>query len=992
MFVSFDLLALLFWIFVSFFVPGAIIGFAVFKKEFLCIEKLFIGFAIAFVILPLMPFLLYFIAGVPYSYELVLISVAVLYIVSIALFVKNKAYQELQMPKIDRNSAISAILFVILVLSFLVRIGSYSPIFQELDPYFYTYSAQQLLVLGENIEDDRTSWYPEEIVNHRVVPALSYLEAIWYSLYTGGGGYDHLLLSLIAGIYPPIAAVLAVFFIYLLVSAVSGREWGLISAGIAAFVPIFIYKLSAGEMEVQPYAFFSLMFLYAMYALSMIKKDLRFAALAGLAFAAVSLGSSSQILADASLAMFVFLQAVLYYFKDRDLEYLVKSNAVVFVIGPLAGSLLKNIFLTGAPSLSIIIPFFIALATAAGLYFIRQKVPGREVQYALIGAIAIIGFSVYLFTPVGSSVKDIAGAGFALSDFHFPLDRTIAEQGVAPDTLETQIGFISYTPNPDAGSIDDFFSVILLPFSFVVNLMLSLAVQISNILLGTTVQFSERATSFLMFWVFMFLAAILYSLFKFIKVDDDNLFLLFFAMIMPPFLVGILKAKYTIYAGVLIAVAIGYSLSIFAKNIKDFLPEIKKTHILLWAGILLVLLQFAHNGFAPSLAVGSIQPLYQNDPAALQSKFQGFCDATGDPEVCAAAADPVGYASKGINYQYNQKLCLLSVYSDYAYIQNLAVAPSQESQVAFFRCQRLSTYWMDSMEWINENTEEDASIISWWDYGHWTNFFGQRNSVIRNDHKNHEMIGAVANSYLEATPEELIAYMKAHGSKYALFDIELVASSGSLGGKYGALNYLSCAWNNETTVANPPSVSQCEAEHLWEAVYVSQTPCIISGITNKTGLLAYKVYEDGVYKPYYRNECIAPTTANLLNFCRDYVTVKPVYCVGEATFATGQQTTATYYLNETYPNGDLKLNKAFLQFPLSYPTTMHMGPVTGITLLYTDDYIWLENGVMTSGYEDRKGKFYDSNLYKALFLDYIPGFEQVYVTPNGAVKIYKIKE
>jgi hypothetical protein len=117
----------------------------------------------------------------------------------------------------------------------------------------------------------------------------------------------------------------------------------------------------------------------------------------------------------------------------------------------------------------------------------------------------------------------------------------------------------------------------------------------------------------------------------------------------------------------------------------------------------------------------------------------------------------------------------------------------------------------------------------------------------------------------------------------------------------------------------------------------------------------------------------------------------PTYCVGNVTLASGQSTYGTYYLNQTYPNGDLKLNKAILQMPFQLQTTTHMGPVTGATLFYTEDKIWFENGEIKSGYEDRKGKFYDSLIYRAMFLEDVPGFNLVYSSPNGgAVKIYEI--
>jgi asparagine N-glycosylation enzyme membrane subunit Stt3 len=1031
-FVSFNLLTFLFWLLVSSFVPGAVLSFALFRKnDFSFLEKLFSGFALGFILLPLIPFLLYFIAGVNFSYEIALLSIALLYVIAIAFFVKNKAYEGLKMPEslnlneivTSKQFIISVLLVLVLVSSYMVRIGSYGPIFQELDPYYYTYPAQQLLVDGYNMPDDQTAWYPELEVSHRIIPAISYLEATWFELYTGGGEYSNMLLSALAGMYPPIAAMLSVFFIYLFVSIASKREWGLAAAGIAAFVPVFVYKLAAGEMETQPYAFFSLFFLYAMYALSLKTKDLKFSVLAGLGFAAVALGSSSQLLALASIMIFMVIQALATFLKKEDSEelmFLLKSNAIIFVLGPLLGSaVLKDIFYDGSAAFTIIIPFLIALASIGVLYLLKTKIPDQQKALTVLGAIAVLGILVFAFTPLGDFVKGIGKSGFGLSEFRRPLDRTIAEQGVAPTAFGGQIGFVADTYveenrpavvssilwpivivfnaiSPSLGDtignlVGTLISLILLPISVVVNVIFTLIVALLNAVLGTTVDYVDKANSFMLLWIFLFWAALSYSVYQYVKKDEDNMFLLFLAIIMPPFLVGIIKAKYTIYSAVLLAVAIGFTLGV-AKNVLDTYFEGRGKQALYVIAVLLVLFQFVYNGFSVALIAGSVVPLYQNDPMALQAKFQGICDSTSDSVVCAAAADPMGYAAKGTNYQYNQKLCLLSIYSDYTSMVNSGSAPEWERTAAFFRCQRLSTYWIDSMEWLKENTPEDSRVISWWDYGHWINYFADRNSVLRNEHRSHEMIGAVADGYLDATPEELAAYMKSHETQYALFDVELVAGGGQLGGKYGALNYLSCAWNNETNVSFAPGQSTCEADHLWEVIFISQTPCSISTLSNKSGLTAYKIYEGGVYRTFYRSECMSPSDQNTAAYCQSAIKAEPVYCVGETTLANGQPTTATYYMNETYPNGDLKLNKAMLQFPYSIPMTTHMGPVTSVTLLYTEDALWLENGVIKSGYEDRKGKFYDSTLYRGIFLNNIPGFSQVYATSDGAVKIYKVAE
>ncbi len=1069
MFVSFSVPVFLFWAFIAAFLPGAIISFSLFRNvasgspdtsmlaarsprqdELNALEKLLTGFAIGMVGLPLIPFLLYFVLGVKFSYAIALLSVAALYAVAIALFVKNKVYESIRLPEggisiklpsrgeelvnsllsVKPSTLIAAGLVIVLVLTYLVRIGSYSPVFQELDPYYYTYVAHQILSVGYNPLNDSSAWYPEIAADHREIPEISYLESIWYSFYSGGAAYndDNMHLALVASMYPPIAAVLAVFFIYLLVSTSSRREWGVMAAGMASFIPVFVYKLAAGEQEVQPYAFFALFFFYAMYALAISRKDLRFAVIAGLAFAAVCLGSSSQVLALSVAMIFMVGQSVMCFLRDSDgseLRQLLTLNAVVFVIGPLIGSsILKDVFANGSPSLFIVVPCLLCLALVAVLYALKQKLPDRSNATMALAAIVVVGLLVFAATPLGDMVKQVAEAGFSIAQYNAPLDRTIAEQGGASTAFDSQLGIIAAVFNQPGSSGQNMFSqlfgyilwLVFLPFTAVANIILSISVSFLNFVLGTGVSIAPLDNSIMLFWIIAFMASLAWSLWKFSKKEEDALFLLFMAIVMPPFIVGIVKAKYTIYAGVMLAVAIGFTLepaSKFVAWLSEWLSKepnrelMKKQayYLMLIIGAVLVILQFAYANFASSLATSSLQPLYQNDPMALASKFKAFCSTSNDSVVCAAAADPPGYAAKGTNYQYSYELCLASVYSNFTYLSNPGAAPSWEPQAAYFRCQRISDYWIDSMEWLRYNTPNGSRIVSWWDYGHWINYFGLRNAVIRNEHLSHEMIGEVAHDYIDGTPQDLISFMKSHDIRYALFDMELISGGGQLGGKYGALNYLSCARDNQTDVSKAPGSSQCEANHLWETIFISSQPCTISSISNRSGVIAYEMYQDiytagadgrpvfvgTFYSPTYLPDCVNPTDANVISYCKNAVKAVPTYCVGQATLANGQQTYAPYYLNQTYPNGDLKLNKALLQLPYQLQNSYHFGPATAATLLYTNDAIWLENGELKSGYEDRKGLFYSSNLYRALFLNEIPGFKLVYSTPDNAVKIYELE-
>lgn len=1033
MFVSFDPLVFLVWLFISTFIPGAMLSFSLLKKhDFGFIEKLFIGFALGFVLMPLIPLLLNLVAGVKFSASVAYASIAVFYLLAIALFVKEKAYEGV-MPKggkisfsISKEMAIPAALLVILVATYLIRFGTYSPVYQELDPYYYTYPAQQLLTLGENPMIDWTAWYPEVPLGHRSIATQSYLEATWYVLYTGGTSFNNMTLALVASMYPPLAAVLAVFFIYLLISKVWGRKWGVITAGIASFIPLFIYKLAAGEQEVQPYAFFALAFLYAMYVISARSKNIRvpeagdlkdpkkfslgadwvFPVMAGVAYYALAMGSNSQILALTSIILFVIIQSVLLFLRDEktdELKRFLTMNGIFFVVGPLlGGGILKAVFESGTVSATQPLAFLLPLAFGAALLAIKKALPDRQQSMLALGILAVLGIIIYAATPLGGVIKSLGTAGFGIAEFQIPLDRTIAEQNLAATEFSGQIGFIaqSYSIPPLLDNVQSVFNLVIfivlaIP-SFIANAVMGLTVALANLALGTNVSWNDKDVSLLLMWVFLFLCSMVYCLWKFVKKEDDALFLFFLAVAMPPIIVGLVKAKYTIYAAVLLAVAVGFTFgaleSVLGRALRDENERKSYMMALLGIGAFFLLFQFLFQGFAPSLLWGSAQTLYQNNPGALAPKFASICATTKDADVCAAAADPMGYASNGTNYQYSEKLCLLSVFSDPQYLNNPGLAPQWEAQAAYFRCQRLSDYWVDSMEWISRNTPADARVTSWWDYGHWINYFGQRGAVIRNDqHASPSMVGDVAHAYIDGTPGDLKSFMQAHSSQYALFDVELISGGGSLGGKYGALNYLSCARDNLTSVAQSPGESQCEAQHFWETIFISQTPCTISSLSKRTGLTAYEIYAGQNYLYYYPPFCQSPQSANEIAYCQNVVRAVPTYCVGNVTLANGQTTYGTYYLNETYPNGDLRLNKAILQMPFQLQTTSHMGPVTGATLFYTEDKIWIENGEVKSGYEDRKGKFYDSNLYRAMFLEDLPGFKLVYSSPNGgAVKIYQI--
>jgi len=59
-----------------------------------------------------------------------------------------------------------------------------------------------------------------------------------------------------------------------------------------------------------------------------------------------------------------------------------------------------------------------------------------------------------------------------------------------------------------------------------------------------------------------------------------------------------------------------------------------------------------------------------------------------------------------------------------------------------------STDWLDSMEWIKNNTSEDAVIAAWWDYGYWIQTMGGRATIADNSTVHTRIIENIAKMLL----------------------------------------------------------------------------------------------------------------------------------------------------------------------------------------------------------------------------------------------------
>ena len=1028
--IVFDPLLLIVLIVVSSLVPGTLIALPFLRKTGMKLpEILMFGFILG-IVLPALMLLLEMLVGINFSLPLVLFNLVALSVIGVlwGLFEKTFDFsKEAEFVKkaigtagkerttLVMEAALYGVLILVVFLAFWVRVQSYGPIYQELDPYFYMYGTHQILTLGAVPVTDDTAWYPEVNASHRIAPLMMYMQAQWYALYTKGGQqYSEYMLSLTSSFYPPIAAALLAFCTFALIAQEYGRKFGIIAAALMAFLPSTILKMAAGVSEIQPYGLFALFFFFAAYAMAVKRKDVRFAALAGIAYLALLLGSSTSSIANLVVPAYIVIQGLLIFFREsgENLKQFIIVNAIV------SAAVLIALFLFAAyqNALSLAFIFSAGIVMIAGAtafialhYGVKEYVKEREMRiYGLAGLYLVIVL-IIVFSPLATRLVNYGAGLVGFAVYTHPLDRTIAEQALAGSDFQGELGAIGMQLTGLPGDI-------LSPISGLANWSLqNIGDNLVNVVFNVGAKTTAKDNSMTLVFLFGAGVAALSGLGRSImnkfdkRIPTSDLFMLFALMIFPVAFVGLNKAKFTIFLGVMMVIAAAvvfgelcvalqllarwffkfFKLESMREAKSSFLTAI--TVVVLLCGATFAIAEFAGPpvGWSKSLVVKSLTPRYQDDPSLYTAKFADLCNYLKanngyQAAICGAGEDPK--FNDDINNQYSTLLCQLSQMDEFSSNTKLQKADfdkllarlnsgslSEDETIAVrLRCSKMDDYWIDSMAWLKNNVEPNARIISWWDYGHWINFFGDRNAVLRNEHASLSMIGEVAHDYVDGTPEDLIEYMKSHDSKYALFDRELLMDSGgTLGGKYGALNYLSCARDNETNVGVAPGTSQCEFDHLFETVYVptasaQQEACTISETQNIRGIVGYV--------PVRQTSPDGSVGSQL--------TAR--YCMGKTKLVDGTETTAMFDLNKKEDNGDLKLHKGILQ---------SQGSDNGVyvfSVIYNKDNIWITPQGVTNGWEDRTTKFYDSNLYRAWLLKELPGFKLVYQSDNGEVKIYEV--
>jgi asparagine N-glycosylation enzyme membrane subunit Stt3 len=989
---SFDNAFMLAIIFFANILPGMLLALGLLKgnKELGIIEKLLIGATLGFLLPEMVPFLLSII-GIGFSYMLALASVALMYvaaIISIAYAYKGENAAELLNFKNIKLEPLSIVLSILLILllffSFTIRLSSISPVYMELDPYFYSYGAIYILEDGAVPLRDSTAWWPENASSHRAMPSLIYLESTWYSSYTHGasGTVNSYVLAYASNFYPPIAAALTVFFIYLFFKMEFNRETGLAIAALLSLIPSYLFKTLSGVFEAQPMSFLLYTSMLALAYAYLKTKDKGALAALSLIYIPLLLGSTGSGIMPLMLSVVITILVVMNFAKYRmsggkdenpakdNMSYLCLAAALLVTYTAFA--ILQDYYqdgMIGFGSISflgiIALPFLLPLA----LKFIYEDKAKMEMfmknEYTVYAGILVL-LILFLASPFGSATLDYIKPAFAGGNYNSVLERTIAEHQQAGDDLSSDLGALGGTINIPV--IKDIIAFI----SGIVNFMYTFAIGIINAAFGLYLPTINKSPSIAAVAMLGFMVLTLYEIAKFLKSREIPLLFVFVAVVFYPLsIAGLITAKFTIFFTFAFILLMGYVFGkiygMASERLKNFKLDKEGSplpiRLIVFAALFLILIYpVVLSSFSVKMMALSLSPKFGDNPHAFDAKAATLCKLMGNDqgsEPCKYAANPDQYLSE-IQNQYSSDMCFYTLLYD-SIVSNKNDGDMQS--VASIRCSEISPPWITALDWMGKSLPADARVMSWWDYGHWTNFFARRASVIRNEHASIPMIQDVAHAFIMANETEAMEIMQKYDSKYLLVDSEIILGSGSVfGAKFYALNYLACSRDNLTDVFTAQMGSQCEYDNLWEEIVPTTEPCLISPISQKYGVVAKKrvvTSENGIVKS---------------------VGLAPAYCMGNVTLANGQQMAGTYYLDRKAPSGELMLNRAILE-----PTSQG-----SYVLLYTKDVVWMVNGQLTDGYDDRigKGRFYDSMVYKGFVLGQLDGFSKVY--DNGYIKIYEI--
>ncbi|MDE1860278.1 MAG: hypothetical protein KGH72_01010 [Candidatus Micrarchaeota archaeon] len=843
-----------------------------------------------------------------------------------------------------RINPIWVLLLILMLVAFSTRIANIgvAPTYFEFDPYFDMISTEYILVHGYQIPTDHSAW-PTVVngTNHVLEPIVPYVEAYWYQISApplpsntvslspasqanvfapSATSINIALLSDVSSFYPPIAAALLVFAVFLFLYHEYGEMPAIVGAILATAMPALITTFIAGEQLVEPWGIMIMFFFYAAFLLAVNNpKEKRFAILAGIAFAANFLGAHYYTVTAGVYAFYIILQGIIDILRKSDTKDFYIMNAIILGIiiliylpyGPYNSSLTNRVSTILGVPIIIAMPLLALVFVFVAEYIIKQLVRMRTIadavmyRAAIIALLIVIAVAPLLFTRLGAPFQKYIQLSVHFTTPSSPLFMTVQE----------------YMPtgwNYDFGAAG---------FGIIGSNIFGVSLLIWSVLIGFT-------------------AIELYSIYK----RNSKSSILAIAAVIPLAVAGMSEVKYLPHFGV------GYVIAICA-IIGELLILMKITNVEKHQ-------KFVYGYTAALIPIAVI--LAVTGVSYLLMLIAGM--------VIGLILLAIGmlYYFKSENYGLYFSIVFLFVIliitSEFmpatATVLQAAFNPSCSSINnsnnvigADMFCNQVPKYWLLATAWMRNNVGPfGPRILSWWDYGDWINWYGNSNAALRGDNSVASYdYATAAHIILSAkdgmTASALASFMDASQAKYMLLDDQLVP-------KWGALDFLGCVNINQTSQSfatqagkslNPPQqyllgTSNCELTHDPVSILVPISPTVTD------------------YCSFSNSSNIAVTGIGILGTTGIPANVS--YCVPES-FLYNPTTTRLLNTNGTASNAYI--------VPYYFDGVQAIGgqDYAIFLVIYAPNG---PNGTIT----DAPTSFYNSTFYRGFFLGKLPGFSVAY--------------
>ncbi|MCX8205986.1 MAG: hypothetical protein N3H30_02025 [Candidatus Micrarchaeota archaeon] len=906
------------FMFGALFIP--IVGYIFREWKLNLIELGLLSVAFSILGMPVLVWLLNFIF--PYSSLLVIGAFTLPLVASIYLIASGRFMLEPHHTALTKSSLI---ILLIVLTGFVLRLQSLSAFFYEFDPYWYGMTPEYLITQGHvPLSDDLA--YALSPVGHRALPVPQYLTAMWYSLSFGDGNYDYLKNAVVMNIYPPLIGALLAFLTYLLLKREYSSWIAIGAAFVVAFTPILFSKFLAGVAEQLPWGIYAalagVVFIY--FAVREPGNKLLYIP-AAVAVLGAFLGSKAGMMPIVIGAAYVCAVAAWDFIREN------RSTHAHWLMLSLAALtwLFSAIFsLYTAGTISVLPPTeTLVLLFAAAFAFLITKLPDfraslahsqRERIYALL-ALGLLS-TIFLITPLGQPLLNygvgLAGVGQLMSEESAAsaLMKTVAEESLHGDDLQSRFGYMG------------------------------VSLDISRITSHFITKYGSL-NALPLIYVALALAAVYALVWR-----KSSLALLMLIFTLSISFIGLQKVKYTPHLGLVLALSFAV---VAAEAYKASEDKGWGRYIGFYgAGLILMILcayaalSYLYGGIMHFISGANVPMLALSGAyvaafvvvlcALIYEAYNGFRAGHWDRTLSLMLVVLV------LPYAFNNvetiplavEHATLDLTNHTAVTEFCGKARNSTTYSAALYCNIIPSYWYEPMLWMKDNIKDGSYVISWWDYGHWTNYFGRQKTITRNDHPFVELDLEVADKFVAGDERDLYTYMQSRNSTYALFDVDLI-------GKWGALTYLSCVYNNETSAKDLPSESQCSASYQFERIYTPQNPTIsqMCEVGDSYGAVAGS------------------------SFSRQYCILKSGGMAVVFDYSTGKQVNALPVRTGSYRAQDGRVYDEYLM-------------------------VYAENAL-----DEAPGRGYKSNFYKAFFLGKLDGFEQVYPEEGGLgilpVRIYK---